>query len=360
MRLWLVSLGLLPILMVGSGPGAIASTPALPPQNGLIAFSTSEGIRLLDARTGKAWTVPGTVDMSSPAWSPDGQLLAVEGWDDDQTSVYTIRPDGSERTLVLEDAYAPSWSPDGEQLVVTRSGRNVSVLATVDADGGDVHQITFDHGGENDGAGEPAWSPDGKWIAFTQGNGAVRLVTPNGEADGVRTVAQEGMNPSLVAGRLEARVRRGRPGQVRAVHRRGRRHDGEALGAAAAGARLGCGLVARRHTAGLHRSEADAEDGARLRRRNAVRPLDDEFRRSQAGAAREERLGPALLGHVPARVEAYDVAASRIRSALIQPALPNCASGDTVAASVQIATRSPRFALASVAAWPVVPRSIVA
>ena len=196
MRLWLVSLGLLPILMVGSGPAAIASTPALPPQNGLIAFSTSEGIRLVDARTGKAWTVPGTVDTSSPAWSPDGQLLAVEGWDDDQTSVYTIRPDGSERKLVLEDAYAPSWSPDGKQLVVTRSGGNVSVLATVDADGGDVHQITFDHGGENDGAGEPAWSPDGKWIAFTQGDGAVRLVTPNGEADGVRTVGQEGMNPT--------------------------------------------------------------------------------------------------------------------------------------------------------------------
>jgi dipeptidyl aminopeptidase/acylaminoacyl peptidase len=184
------------MLMVGSGPGAVASTPAPPPQNGLIAFSTSEGIRLVDARTGKAWTVPGTVDMGSPAWSPDGQLLAVQGWDDEQTSVYTIRPDGSERRLVLEDAYAPSWSPDGKQLVVTRSGVNVSVLATVDTDGGDARQITFDHGSDNDGAGEPAWSPDGKWIAFTQGDGAVRLVTPNGEADGVRTLAPIGMNPT--------------------------------------------------------------------------------------------------------------------------------------------------------------------
>lgn len=197
MRLWLVSLGLLPILMVGSGPGAIASTPAPPPQNGLIALSTSEGIRLVDARTGKAWTVPGTVDMSNPVWSPDGQLLAVEGWDDDQTSVFTIRPDGSERKLVLEDAYAPSWSPDGEQLVVTRSGGNVSVLVIVDADGGEARQITFDHGGENDGAGEPVWSPDGKWIAFTQGDGAVRLLAMNGEADGgIKTVAEEGMNPT--------------------------------------------------------------------------------------------------------------------------------------------------------------------
>ena len=199
MRLWLVSLGLLPILMVGSGPGAIASTPAPPPQNGLIALSTSEGIRMVDARSGKGWTVPGTVDMSHPVWSPDGQLLAVEGWDDDQTGVYTIRPDGSDRKLVLDNAFTPSWSPDGKQLVVARYSdgeAGVSTLAVVNADGGDVHQITFDHGGENDGAGEPAWSPDGKWIAFTQGDGAVRLVTPNGEADGIRTVAQEGMNPT--------------------------------------------------------------------------------------------------------------------------------------------------------------------
>lgn len=196
MRLWLVSLGALPILMVGSGPGAIASTPALPPQNGLIAFSTSDGIRLFDTKRGTGWTVPGTADMGNPVWSPDGQLLAVQGWDDDQTSVYTIRPDGSDRQLVLRDAYSPSWSPDGEQLVVTRSGANVSVLAIVDADGGEARQITFDHGGDNDGVGEPAWSPDGSWIAFTQGDGAVRLVTPNGEAEGIKTIAREGMNPA--------------------------------------------------------------------------------------------------------------------------------------------------------------------
>ena len=196
MRLWLVSLGLLPILMVGSGPGAIAGTPALPPQNGLIALGTSDGIRLFDSKRGTAWTVPGTAAMGNPVWSPDGQRLAVEGWDDDQTSVYTIRPDGSDRQLVLQDAYSPSWSPDGEELVVTQSGGNVSVLAIVDADGGEPRQITFDHGGDNDGAGEPAWSPDGSWIAFTQGNGAVRLVTPKGEADGIKTIAQEGMNPA--------------------------------------------------------------------------------------------------------------------------------------------------------------------
>lgn len=195
MRLWLVALGLLPILMVGSGPGAVASTKPTPPRNGLIALGTSEGIRLVDVRTGRAWTVPGSFELSDPVWSPDGRLLAVEGWDNDQIGVYTIKPDGSDRRLVVEDAHAPAWSPDGKQLVVARNGGNVSTLAIVDVDGGEARQITFDHG-DNDGAGEPAWSPDGKWIAFTQGDGAVRLVSPNGEADGIRTIAEEGMNPA--------------------------------------------------------------------------------------------------------------------------------------------------------------------
>jgi hypothetical protein len=106
-RLWLVSLGVVPLLLVGSAPGAVAGTPALPPHNGLIALSTFEGIRLVDARSGEGWTVPGTADMGNPVWSPDGQLLAADGWSEDDTGVYTFGPDGSERRLVVSNAYAP-------------------------------------------------------------------------------------------------------------------------------------------------------------------------------------------------------------------------------------------------------------
>lgn len=202
MRVWLVLLAALPLLTVGSG--ATAGTSA-PPQNGLIAASGGDGIYLIDSQRVKSWKVPGTAEMGEPAWSPDGSLLAVTSRGDSADSVYTMRPDGSDRRLVLRDAWLPSWSPDGKRLVVVQGGcfrsstcdsgfESVSVLVTVRADGSDVHQLTFDHGNENDGADYPAWSPDGKWIAFMGGDGAVKLVSANGKDQDLRTIADSGWN----------------------------------------------------------------------------------------------------------------------------------------------------------------------
>ena len=188
MRIWLVLLAALPLLTVGSG--ATAGT-SIPPQNGLIAAWGGDSIYLIDAQRAKAWQVPGTKELSAPRWSPDGSLLAVEGWEENGSSVYTIKPDGSDRRLVLENASSPSWSPDGTRLVVVRESEDETVLATVRADGSDVHQLTFDHGNVDDGAGAPVWSPDGKWIAFNDGNEAVLLMSPNGHDD-VKTIADEG------------------------------------------------------------------------------------------------------------------------------------------------------------------------
>src|SRR5207247_10078842 len=89
MRLWLVALGTLPVLAVGSG--AIAGT-ASPPHNGLIAVQRADGIYLVNTDRGKTWRMPGSDDLGAPAWSPDGQRLAVERWDDAGPRVVTIQP----------------------------------------------------------------------------------------------------------------------------------------------------------------------------------------------------------------------------------------------------------------------------
>ena len=46
----------------------------------------------------------------SPAWSPDGEWLALTYGDD----LYRIRVDGSDEQRLVEDAAHPAWSPDGE------------------------------------------------------------------------------------------------------------------------------------------------------------------------------------------------------------------------------------------------------
>jgi Tol biopolymer transport system component len=183
-RVWLALLGTLPLLAVGSG--ATASSSAAP-QNGLIAVRGGDGIYLVDPRAETAVLVPKTDDLGDPAWSPDGTLLAVSSWGDAGDGVYTMKPDGSERTLVLQNAYAPSWSPDGSRLVVVRDNETGSGLAIVDADGTNAVPLE----GTAD-ASVPKWSPDGKRIAFVDGNGKIGLISPDGETLSMPSIAAGG------------------------------------------------------------------------------------------------------------------------------------------------------------------------
>jgi Tol biopolymer transport system component len=187
----------LPLLAVGSGTGAVAGTVS-PPQNGLIAVSGMDGVLLVDPRDSAMRKVPGTAELENPVWSPEGSLLAAEGWGEAEvSSVYTFRPDGTERQLVLSNAWSPSWSPDGKRLLVLRDScrdpydcaSESSVLATVRADGSDMSEIPLDPAVVDGGPGEPTWSPDGEWIVFGH-EGAILLVSLDGQT--VRTVADSG------------------------------------------------------------------------------------------------------------------------------------------------------------------------
>ncbi len=179
-KLWLALFAVLPLVAVSSGSSANAGA-ASPPRNGLIAVVGENGLRIVDPQPGTAVLLPGGEKMSDPAWSPDGELLAVTRLNEESAAIYTVKPDGSNLELVYQGALDPSWSPDGKWLAVVPSAYldETATLVLVKADGTEKREIRVK--GASTYIGRPQWSPDGKRIALVDDAGHIRLVTPDGE-----------------------------------------------------------------------------------------------------------------------------------------------------------------------------------
>jgi TolB protein len=158
--------------------GALPAGATAPGSNGRIAYARFAGYQaaIVSANPDgtsvvKLTNPPAKVFDLNPDWSPDGTKIAFERDTDVSQEIFTMNADGSDLHQVTFDGFPgdtdPAWSPDGTRIAVERfdmsAGRDG--LYIFDADGSNFVQVT-----QNDARGEyiePQWSPGGTELVFT-------------------------------------------------------------------------------------------------------------------------------------------------------------------------------------------------
>ena len=173
-------------------------SPAWSPDGKLIAYRLNPGrgdegdIMVVPAGGGKPRNLarsPSVADWS-PAWSPDGRSIAFFSGRAGGRDIWTMRPDGTGMRRLTNDAALneyPTWSPDGTRIAFQTPRAGEFEIFVTASNGGRPHNLTR-HPGRDQWA---AWSPDGRWIAFmSMRDGSEDIFIVRTDGTGARNVTR--------------------------------------------------------------------------------------------------------------------------------------------------------------------------
>lgn len=92
--------------------------PYWSPDGSSLAFgglyaSASTGIRVLNLKTHQVTTLPGSEELFSPRWSPDGRYIAAVQWNSQSLQVFDRTKQKWSKVLQERNVSFPDWSKDG-------------------------------------------------------------------------------------------------------------------------------------------------------------------------------------------------------------------------------------------------------
>lgn len=114
------------------------------------------------------------MNYTNPDWSPDGSQIVFDVMLDgygSEWAIFVMNADGSDEVMITNTEYRsmdPDWSPDGSKIVYVSINGSWPDIYTINPDGSERTQITDL---QSNLTGEPKWSPDGEYITYYSGSG---------------------------------------------------------------------------------------------------------------------------------------------------------------------------------------------